>query len=250
LRDRYHQSILSLIPSEGSAIVLETSDIVEPVFPAATVVLVRDGDDGLEALLVQRNHAVQHMGGMWVFPGGKVDAADYTEDRDEYQAAVNAAIRETHEEAGLDVSADQLVYLSHWTTPAGAKKRFATWFFLTILEDGQEVTVDGGEIAHHRWVKPATALIESADEGHPLRLMPPTYVSLADIADCHSCAQARERIGQRDAIIYAPRMVGVEGGMCFLYEGDAGYQDVSVEAQGARHRLYMVDSQLEYIRET
>ena len=82
---------------------LETSDIVEPVFPAAPVVLVRDGEEGLEALLVQRNQAVQHMGGMWVFPGGKVDAADHTGDRDDYQAAVNGAIRETREEAGLDV---------------------------------------------------------------------------------------------------------------------------------------------------
>jgi 8-oxo-dGTP pyrophosphatase MutT (NUDIX family) len=230
--------------------VLETSDVLEPAYPAATVVLVRDGDDGLEALLVQRDQAVQHMGGMWVFPGGKVDAADYPADRDEYRAAVNAAIRETREEAGVDVSAGQLVYLSHWTTPEGAKKRFATWFFLAILEDGQEVRVDGGEIARHRWVRPETALFESAHEDHPLRLMPPTYVSLADIADCHSCAQARDRIGKREAIVYAPRMVAVEGGMCFLYRGDAGYQDVSVEAQGVRHRLYMVNSQLEYIRDT
>ncbi|MEZ5503175.1 MAG: NUDIX hydrolase [Halioglobus sp.] len=170
---------------------LETSDVIEPVYPAATVVLVRDGAAGLEALLVQRHTQVQHMGGMWVFPGGKVDAADYPADRDEYRAAVNAAIRETREEAGLEVRADQLVYLSHWTTPEGAKRRFATWFFLTILEDGQEVRVDGGEIALHRWVRPDIALSESADEAHPLRLMPPTYVSLADIADCHSCAQAR-----------------------------------------------------------
>ena len=32
---------------------LETSDAIEPVYPAATVVLVRDGGAGLEALLVQ-----------------------------------------------------------------------------------------------------------------------------------------------------------------------------------------------------
>jgi 8-oxo-dGTP pyrophosphatase MutT (NUDIX family) len=227
---------------------LETSDAIEPVYPAATVVLVRDGKDGLEVLLVQRNKAVKHMGGMWVFPGGKVDQEDYTSDRDEYQAAVNAAIRETREEAGLEVSAEQLVYQSHWTTPAGAKKRFATWFFLTILEGGQEVNVDGGEIAHHRWVKPEMALAESADEAHLLRLMPPTYVSLWDIADCDTCQQARARIGERDAILYAPRMVFVEDGICFLYEGDAGYEDESLEAEGPRHRLYMVDSQLDYIR--
>jgi 8-oxo-dGTP pyrophosphatase MutT (NUDIX family) len=230
--------------------VLETSDSIEPVFPAATVVLVRDGDAGLEALLVQRNQAVQHMGGMWVFPGGKVDEADYPGDRDEYQAAINAAIRETREEAGLDIRAEQLVYLSHWTTPEGAKRRFATWFFLAILEDGQEVRVDGGEIALHRWVQPATAIAESADDTHPLRLMPPTYVSLADIADCPSCALVRERIGQREALIYAPRMVGIDGGMCFLYDGDAGYDDVALEMEGGRHRLYMLNNQLEYIRQT
>jgi 8-oxo-dGTP pyrophosphatase MutT (NUDIX family) len=229
--------------------VLETSDIVEPVYPAATVVLVRDGDAGLEALLVQRNKTVQHMGGMWVFPGGKVDEADYPADRDEYRAAINAAIRETREEAGLEVSADQLVYLSHWTTPEGAKRRFATWFFLTILEDGQEVSVDGGEIALHRWVSPATAISESADDGHPLRLMPPTYVSLADIVDCHSCVQAREMMGSREAIIYAPRMVAVDNGICFLYAGDAGYHDEALDATGARHRLYMVNNQLEYMRQ-
>lgn len=228
---------------------LETSDVIEPVYPAATVVLVRDGEAGMEALLVQRSKAVKHMGGMWVFPGGKVDGVDYPGDRDEYGAAVNAAIRETREEAGLEVSAEQLVYLSHWTTPEGARKRFATWFFLTILEDGQEVQVDGGEIARHRWVRPEMALKESADVEHPLRLMPPTFVSLADIADCQSCDQARERIGARDAIVYAPRMVEVEGGMCFLYEGDAGYHDAALAAEGLRHRLYMVNDQLEYIRQ-
>ena len=228
---------------------LEMSDAIEPVCPAATVVLVRDGDDGLEALLVQRNKAVKHMGGMWVFPGGKVDEQDYPADGNVYAAALNAAIRETREEAGLEVSAEQLVYLSHWTTPEGAKRRFATWFFITVLEDGQEVTVDGGEIAHHRWVRPEVALAELADAEHPFRLMPPTFVSLVDIADCQTCLEARRHIGGREAIMYAPRMVFVEDGICFLYEGDAGYADESLHAQGQRHRAYMIDGQLEYIRQ-
>ena len=107
---------------------LEMSDSVEPVYPAATVVLVRDGSEGLEVLLVQRNKAVQHMGGMWVFPGGKVDQADYPQDGDAYIAARNAAIRETREEAGLDVEPEQLVYQSHWTTPEGAKSAFPPGF--------------------------------------------------------------------------------------------------------------------------
>ncbi|NQX89009.1 MAG: NUDIX hydrolase, partial [Halioglobus sp.] len=168
----------------------------------------------------------------------------------EYVTAVNAAIRETREETGLSISADQLVYLSHWTTPVGAKRRFATWFFLAILEDGQRVQVDGGEISLYRWVRPAVAMRESAHADYPMRLMPPTYVSLADIADCSDCADARRRIGNRVCLVYAPRMVPVDGGICFLYAGDAGYADEKLDAGGPRHRLYMVNDQLDYIRET
>jgi 8-oxo-dGTP pyrophosphatase MutT (NUDIX family) len=228
---------------------LEMSDTVEPIHPAATVVMVRDGEAGLEVLLVQRNKAVQHMGGMWVFPGGKVDEADYPGDGDAYTAALNAAIRETQEEAGVDVARDQLVYLSHWTTPEGAKRRFSTWFFLTILRDDQEVVVDGGEIAKHRWVQPEVAFAELADESHPFRLMPPTYVSMVDIADCADCREASSRIGSREAFVYAPRMVMVEDGICFLYDGDAGYESEELDAEGPRHRTYMINGQLEYIRQ-
>jgi 8-oxo-dGTP pyrophosphatase MutT (NUDIX family) len=225
------------------------SETVEAVHPAATVVLVRDGVDGLETLLVQRNKAVKHMGGMWVFPGGRVDEEDSPRERDDYLAAVNAAIRETQEEAGLRIQAEQLVYLSHWTTPEGAKKRFATWFFLCILQDDQEVTVDGGEIAHHRWVAPATALAEHADPNLPLRLMPPTFVSLLDIAPFDSTILARDTLLAREAIIYAPRMVFVQDGICFLYAGDAGYELEQLDLEGPRHRVYMVNDQLEYVRQ-
>ena len=45
----------------------------------------------LAMVLVQRDKAVRHMGGMWVFPGGKVDAADYPPDGDAYGAALSAA---------------------------------------------------------------------------------------------------------------------------------------------------------------
>jgi len=40
---------------------------------AATVVLLRDGDEGLETLMLRRNSKIA-FGGMWVFPGGRVDA--------------------------------------------------------------------------------------------------------------------------------------------------------------------------------
>ncbi|MFT5711391.1 MAG: 8-oxo-dGTP pyrophosphatase MutT (NUDIX family) [Halioglobus sp.] len=228
---------------------IEFDDESGPILPAATVVLMRDGCEGVEALLVQRSKAVKHMGGMWVFPGGKVDEEDRAEGSDDYRAAVNAAIRETQEEAGLVISADQLVYLSHWTTPEGAKKRFATWFFLAILHRDQQVKVDGGEISAHRWICPHRAFAESNDAREKLRLMPPTYISLIDIAAYNDCHEAQQAIGVRQAIVYAPRVVTVEGGMCFLYGGDAGYRDSNPAAQGVRHRAYMVNGQMEYQRD-
>ena len=211
---------------------LDSSDQVEPVYPAATV---------------QRSKAVKHMGGMWVFPGGRVDEADWEGD-DDYRAAANAAIRETREEAGLAISSEQLVYLSHWTTPEGAKRRFATWFFLALLEDDQEVVVDGGEIADHRWVSPARALKETADPDHPLRLMPPTYVSLVELAPYTCCKEARSAIEGQETMIFAPRLAFVEDGICFLYDGDAGYASSDPAAEGPRHRMYMINDRLDYVR--
>ncbi len=228
---------------------LETSDKVEPVHPAATIVLVRDGSDGLEALLVQRNKALRHMGGMWVFPGGRVDDGDYEGAADDYQAALNAAVRETQEEAGLSLTTDQLVYLSHWTTPEGARRRFSTWFFLGVLDDDQEVVVDGGEIAHHRWFKPQQAFEEIKDEANPFRLMPPTFVSLVDIASYPHSAAAAAALREREAIRYRPRMIFVDDGICFLYEEDAGYEEENQDLPGPRHRTYMINDKLEYIRE-
>ncbi len=228
---------------------LELTTTIEPIYPAATVVLVRDGELGLEALLVQRSNAVAHMGGMWVFPGGRVDEGDYPADRDDYRAALNAAVRETREEAGLEISAGQLTYLSHWTTPEGVKRRFATWFFLAVLEDGQEVAVDGGEISDHRWVRPEVVFAEMADQEPPIRMVAPTFVSLVDIADCESCCEAHERIAAREAIQYAPHIAFIEEGLCFLYGGDAGYVDGNPEAEGARHRTYLIDGRLEYLRQ-
>ena len=79
---------------------------------AATVVLVRDGAQGLEVLMVVRHHEIDFARGAAVFPGGKVAASDQDPrlasriaglgDLGAAQAAVRiAAIRETFEESGL-----------------------------------------------------------------------------------------------------------------------------------------------------
>jgi 8-oxo-dGTP pyrophosphatase MutT (NUDIX family) len=44
--------------------------------PAATVVLMRDGDHGLEVLLLKRHRSSGFVPGAYVFPGGRIDQAD------------------------------------------------------------------------------------------------------------------------------------------------------------------------------
>jgi 8-oxo-dGTP pyrophosphatase MutT (NUDIX family) len=220
---------------------------VTEAYPSATVVLVRDGAEGLEVLMVQRHNQVKHMGGMWVFPGGRVDPADHTSDGDAYAAAVNAAIRETREEAGLTIGPDHLFYMSHWTTPEGAKKRFATWFFVGVLEEHQDVVVDGGEIYQHRWVRPQQAL--QAQARGELKLMPPTYITLLELDDFDHCATAQQTLGERDAIQYAPRVTTLDDALHFLYAGDAGFEEADPARPGPRHRCIMHEETLTYLRE-
>jgi 8-oxo-dGTP pyrophosphatase MutT (NUDIX family) len=44
--------------------------------PSASVILLREGDPGIDVLLVRRNPAQRVMGGFWVFPGGAIDAGE------------------------------------------------------------------------------------------------------------------------------------------------------------------------------
>ena len=53
------------------------SDIVTtPPLDAATVMMLRDGEAGLEVFLLKRHGLSDVLGGAYVFPGGKVDADD------------------------------------------------------------------------------------------------------------------------------------------------------------------------------
>jgi 8-oxo-dGTP pyrophosphatase MutT (NUDIX family) len=44
--------------------------------PAATILLVRDGSDGLEVFMVERHHEIDFGGGALVFTGGKAGTED------------------------------------------------------------------------------------------------------------------------------------------------------------------------------
>lgn len=212
--------------------------------PAATAVLLRDGDDGLETLLLRRASKLAFHAGAWVFPGGRVDPDD--DGVDDLERARRAAVREAHEEAGLVIDAAQLVPLSHWTTPPGQVRRFSTWFFTAVVDAAAEVTVDGGEISTHRWMSAAEAL--EAQAGGELELPPPTFVTLTELRVFGSARAAVETMTAQGPPFFEPKLVSVDGGVVSLYEGDGGYASADPTVAGASHRLEMLEAGWRYIR--
>ncbi len=214
--------------------------------PAATVVILRDSGDRLEALMLERN-PTGSFGGMWVFPGGKVESGDHALapdelppdelDADELDAARRAAAREAAEEAGVALDPAALVPLSHWTPPPTAPRRFTTWFFLTRWPEGATVEVDGAEIHAHRWLSPADAL-RRRDEGE-LSLAVPTCVTLWGLAGAQNVAVALGRAERADPARYTTHLVHGEAGPVALWFGDAAYDDGDLSRPGGRHRLVM-----------
>jgi 8-oxo-dGTP pyrophosphatase MutT (NUDIX family) len=212
--------------------------------PAATVVLLREGSSGLEVLLVRRNAQLSFHGGAWVFPGGRVDAADYAAAGNDVIAAARcAAVREAREEAGLELRTDALVLISRWITPPPLPKRFDTWFFAALGDDAP-VEVDGAEIHDHRWMAPADAL--AAQRGGEIELPPPTFVTITCLAQHGCAATALTEFERGPAPTFAPRLCPIEGGAVTLYAGDAGYDDGDVERSGPRHRLWILEGGWRY----
>ena len=98
-----------------------------PPRASASVLLLREGCDGLQVLLLRRHPGTEVLGGYYVFPGGKLDAADCTPDwlpvldqpEADFVHQLNephtpsaqarglhlAALRELHEEAGVLLAA-------------------------------------------------------------------------------------------------------------------------------------------------
>ncbi len=217
-------------------------DSVTP-HPSATVVVLRDGPDGLELLLLRRNSKLAFHGGAWVFPGGRIDAGDREAGAYVDVAARAAAVREKREDAWLELSTSDLVPISCWTTPEGMPRRFVTWFFATRCGRG-EVRVDGGEIQDSRWLTPAAAL--AAQRSGQLELPPATFVTTTTRAAFPSADRALEALTRRSPPSFFPRVHRVPGGACSLYDGDAGYADGDLSREGPRHRLWMLESGWRY----
>jgi|SRR6185437_2779857 len=140
--------------------------------PAATILLLRDGDAGLEVFMVKRHHQIDFVAGALVFPGGKLEKGDsdaalaahvdcdptWTADM---RALGAGAIREAFEESGIllardartgaFVTAERLEELQHYR-PLLDKREVA----LTDMLAKQNLRLALDQLVHFaHWITPA-----------------------------------------------------------------------------------------------
>ena len=233
--------------------------------PAATVMLLRESSDvGVEVFMMRRTTKAAFAGGMYVFPGGAVDAEDSS-----YEIA---AIRECFEEAGvllartatgttvrfddpvsherftdyrhvvhagersmtsvlmaenLVAQSDELLWVAHWVTPFGEVRRFDTRFFVVAMPDDQTPLHDDKETVGSLWVTPLDAL-NRAQAGE-LLMLPPTIANLEFLATYSSVdeiIEAARKIGTPPKLL--PKVKWRDDGRieALLMPGDVGYNDL------------------------
>lgn len=214
---------------------------------AATVIVGRDTNDGPSVLMVRRNSKTA-FGGMWVFPGGKVDPEDYDHTGDLRAASRQAAVREAKEEADLDLHIDDLVEHSYWAPPLDIPRRFLTWFYVAHAPDGTagDVTIDGGEITDHLWLTP-TETLRRHSEGE-IELAPPTFVTLSNLVQHASMGSLVETHRSIESERFLTKWITIEGGAVVMWADDAGYDTGNPDTAGPRHRVEMRLSGWTYLR--
>lgn len=178
--------------------------------PAASIVLLRRGGKhqqrALEVLMLKRSEEAKFMPGVWVFPGGSLDAADGAD-----EAGLRAcAVRELAEEAGIELPPEEeLVPFTRWITPEVIATRFDAWFFLALAPAHTPPQPDGVETTEARWFEPAAAL--AAQEEGELVLSFPTQTQLRWLAEHRTSDEALAAYRERPLEPILPKVVADDG---------------------------------------
>jgi 8-oxo-dGTP pyrophosphatase MutT (NUDIX family) len=194
------------LPEAGGAPLRDAEEPPAIPRPAATVILLRRGgkhaDRGLQVCLVQRNPEARFMPGVWVFPGGAVDAEDGEGERGHRLCAV----RELREEAGIEVAPNELVPYSRWITPRIVPVRFDTRFYLALAPAHSPPHPDGSETVDAGWFAPRRAL--EMHEQNQLPLVFPTIKHLESLLPFANAEQALENARRREVKPVEPEVSG------------------------------------------
>lgn len=190
---------------------LNDGDVVTPR-EAATLILLREGDDGPEVLLVQRNPAQRFMGGLWVFPGGGKSPED--------DSLLATALRELEEEAGIRLEDPDAPLLARWITPVQLAIRFDASFFVALAPPDAVARIDGSECVAVQWIRPADAL--AAMKRDELGLAFPTMKQLEELAGFTSATEVIEDARGRTVEPILPRLEGTIESVSIKLPGEPG----------------------------
>lgn len=207
----------------GPAEAPNTGEPSEPR-PAASVVLLRRGgkhkDRALEVLLLKRTDKARFMPGVWVFPGGGLDECDGAGGEETAYRA--CAVRELHEEAGIELPEDEeLVLFSRWITPEVISRRFDAWFFLALAPAHSPPQPDGVETVEAAWFEPAAAL--AAQEAGDLVLAFPTVHQLQSLCEFGTSEEAIAAYRDREVPPILPKVIGTRDDHRVVLPGDPDY---------------------------
>jgi glyoxylase-like metal-dependent hydrolase (beta-lactamase superfamily II)/8-oxo-dGTP pyrophosphatase MutT (NUDIX family) len=177
--------------------------------PAATMVVARPAEDGIEVLMVRRGRPNRFVPGFVVFPGGVVEPGDrdlavrlFGRGDEEARAC---ALRELYEETGFLLTArgfrvraaprpairvvdfphplpGTLVEIARWVGPEELAVRFEAVFFAVAATAGIEPSPDGVEADRAWWSRPDDVLARRDDDP----LMWPTMATLEALSACRS----------------------------------------------------------------
>lgn len=178
---------------------------------ACTVILVRDGQSGIETFLLRRAETMAFAARMHVFPGGRVDevdseraidlgidqaererlAARASVDVDGLDALYSCAVRELEEEVGvtigsrdgagvLHIDVHHLPIVGHMVTPEIEDRRYDVRFFVAAVAPDTHVATTTTEAVDGFWITPQEALARNS-RGE-LAMLTPTIVRLQELS--------------------------------------------------------------------
>ncbi|GAA0541775.1 hypothetical protein A8924_0719 [Saccharopolyspora erythraea NRRL 2338] len=121
--------------------------------------------------------------------------------------------------AGLVLRSDLLRPWSNWVTPEAEPRRYDTRFFVAALPEGQRADAATSEASDAYWRTPRAAL----DDWRQGRcgLLPPTWVTLTEIAECGSVAEALST--ERVLTKVVPKLARRDGRWHVLMPGEPGH---------------------------
>jgi 8-oxo-dGTP pyrophosphatase MutT (NUDIX family) len=119
----------------------------------------------------------------------------------------------------LVLRSDLLKPWSRWITPVAEERRYDARFFAAALPSPQQPRDVGGEAAAVAWVRPADAI--AAARGNQIVLLPPTAVTLAELAACASVSAALA--AAREVIAVMPGIVQSDDGVWLTLPAALGY---------------------------